>query len=193
MKRLKIAIDCDDVIVPTASLILQHYNKTYGTSVGLENYYQYNLEVYGVSETAEAIGRIEEYLYSDEYRNAEPFLEAIGAVQELGEAHELHVVTGRNDHLTEATESMLEKYFPEIFKSVEFTNFFGEKSRSKADVCRELGADILIDDHLHHAKVVAECGVQVLLFGDYPWNTAEELPENIERVRDWQEVVKRLL
>ncbi len=51
----------------------------------------------------------------------------------------------------------------------------------------------LIDDHLHHALTVAECDINVLLFGDYPWNQASHLPDTIRRVRDWHEVAEVLL
>lgn len=83
---------------------------------------------------------------------------------------------------------MLDRYFPNIFQSIEFTGFFGNKARSKADVCKELKADILIDDHIHHAEQVAKAGIKVLVFGNYPWNQAEKLLENMQRVKDWHEV-----
>lgn len=38
-----IAIDCDDVLVETAPLILAHYNKTYGTHLELKDMYSKDL------------------------------------------------------------------------------------------------------------------------------------------------------
>ena len=88
---------------------------------------------------------------------------------------------------------MLDKHFPDIFHSIEFTGLYGGQPRSKADVCRELNADLLIDDHLAHALPVAQCGVDVLLFGNYPWNqTKEKLPGNIRRVKGWDEIAALL-
>lgn len=123
----------------------------------------------------------------------EPFKDAIEVINELAKQHTLHIVTGRSDFLSIATERMLEIHFPSVFSSIEFTNFFSKTPRSKANVCQDLGVDLLIDDHLHHATVVAECGVEVYLFGDYPWNQANTLPDNITRVKDWHEVAKKLL
>ena len=80
-----------------------------------------------------------------------------------------------------------------IFESVEFTNYFSENPRSKSDVCRALNAQYLIDDHVHHATVVAETGIKVLLFGDYPWNQAESLHPNITRKKDWPAVLQLLM
>ncbi len=192
MQKLTIAVDCDDVIVPTASLIVDHYNKTYGTSVELKNLYSYDLKVWGVDDDATAVARVDEYLMSDEYQSALPFVEAIDALRTLSKQHDLHIITGRRDFLATATEKMLDQYFPDLFQSVQYTNFFSDKPRSKSEVCQALQVDLLIDDHLHHAKVVADCGIRVLLFGDYPWNTSSDLPALIERVKDWPAVVKLL-
>lgn len=193
MKRLKIAIDCDDVVVPTASLILNHYNKTYGTSIALKDFYSRDLTIWEVSDSQVAVKRVEDYMTGEEYQTASPFLDAIEVIRELSHHHDLHIVTGRADALTTATKHMLTQHFPEMFKSIEFTNFFSQTPHPKADVCKELGVDFLIDDHLHHATTVAACGIDVLLFGNYPWNRSDTLPANITRVEDWHEVANLLL
>ncbi|HEY2004126.1 MAG TPA: hypothetical protein VGH44_03330 [Candidatus Saccharimonadia bacterium] len=192
MNRQIIAVDCDDVLVETAPLILSHYNKTYGTHLELKDMYSRDLSVWGVLDSVTAIARVEDYLATNEYRNAIPLQEAIDVTSRLANKHELHIITGRTEFLSAATQDMLGRYFPGIFQSVEFTGFFGNKARSKADVCQELSADYLIDDHLHHAKLVAKVGIKVLVFGNYPWNQAQTLPKNILRVKDWFEVEKVL-
>jgi 5'(3')-deoxyribonucleotidase len=192
-RKRVIAIDCDDVIVATAPAILRYYNETYGTSIALENFYSNDLKVWGVDNDSEAIARVEEYLKTQAYQQLSPFEEAVTALQRLRAVYELHVVTARADFLSESTRDMLVQYFPDVFSTVEFTNHYSGRARTKAQVCSDLGADILIEDSLHHALAVAECGVQVMLFGDYPWNRSGALPDNIVRVRDWPEIVKRLL
>lgn len=188
-----IAIDCDDVLVPTAQSILDHYNKTYGTSIPLEQLYSKDPVVWSVQDYSEAVRRVQAYLSSPEYLNLPPFKEAIGVIAKLSKRYELHVVTARHDELAEATKRMLAEHFPDLFKSIEFTNHFGEGARTKAQVCQAIGAQILIDDHLNHVELAAECGIQVLLFGDYPWNKASSLPPNIARVLDWDDVAQKLL
>jgi uncharacterized HAD superfamily protein len=192
MKKRTIAVDCDDVIVETAPLIIEHYNQAYGTELELKDTYSHDLARWDAPDIATAVRRIETYLGTEEYQNIAPFIEAIEVIQDLSRRHTLHVVTGRTDFLAAATTDMLARYFPGVFQSVEFTNFFGENSRPKATVCQELGVDVLIDDHLHHATTVAECGVEVLLFGDYPWNQSNALPANVRRVRNWREVASLL-
>jgi len=193
MKKRIIAIDCDDVIVATAPAILDFYNRTYDTTLQLKNLYSQDVTLWGADDEQTAIDRVDEFLHTDEYQQLAPFQEAIDVINKLGQHHELHMVTGRGDFLAKATEDMLNEYFPGIFQSVEYTNFFGKESRSKADVCTNLGADLLIDDHLHHATIVAECGTEVYLFGNYPWNQTDKLPPHVTRVADWQAVGERLL
>lgn len=184
-----IAVDCDDVIVETSHLIIGYYNKTYGTDLGLQDMYSNDPQRWGVVSDAEAIARVEAYLATDEYRNAPPFREAIEATRQLSKKYELHLVTGRSNLLETATKDLLRMYFPDVFRSIVFTNLYAIGKRTKAEVCQELGVDLLIEDHLGHALPVAECGVDVLLFGDYPWNQAKKLPSNVHRVKNWEEVL----
>lgn len=192
-KRRIIAIDCDDVLIETTPNIIAYYNKTYGTNLELKDMYSDNLTAWQAESSKEAITRIEKYLETDEYQQIAPFQETIRSIKKLSRHYELHIVTGRSEFLAVATKDIVETYFPGIFASIEFTNMFSEKSRSKGDVCIQIGADLLIDDHLGHAEKVAEKGIDVLLFGDYPWNQGEFSSKHITRVHDWAAVEQILL
>jgi uncharacterized HAD superfamily protein len=188
----QIAFDFDDVIVETAPKTIKHYNQTYGTKVALNDFYSDDDAIWGANLKT-AVKRVEAYHASDEFVNA-PLLD--GATQTLRKLHKhygLHIVTGRDNHLRDATMKILDRDFSGIFDSVIFTGFFSDKPRTKAKVCQQLGIDIFIDDHLHHATTVAATGIEVLLFGNYPWNQSEDLPPNIRRVQDWNEVSSILL
>jgi 5'(3')-deoxyribonucleotidase len=193
MTKQIIAIDCDDVILETAQLILNWYNHTYGTRLQPSDYYSDSPAAWGVADDAIAIKRVDRYLATEEYFKAPPLPGAVTITQRLSAHYELHVVTGRADFLRPATTTTLERYFPGVFASIEFTNFFNQRIRSKSEVCRQLGVDILIDDHLHHALDVAKIGTKVLLFGNYPWNQTRYLPANIQRANTWHDVEKILL
>lgn len=84
------------------------------------------------------------------------------------------VVTSRQAAVEGATRSWLERQFPGIFESVHFGNHYaldGTPARSKAEICKEIGAVALIDDSRHHALECARAGLKcVILFGDYSWN-----------------------
>ena len=188
-----IAIDCDDVLVPTASAILAHYNKTYGTHIALEQLYSKDPKVWAVETYEQAVERVHAFLDTPEYQNVPPFKGAITVIAELAKKYELHIITARQDKLAEATKRMLAEHFPGIFKSIQFTNHFSGAAKTKAEVCQAIGANLLIDDHLNHAELAAKCGIDVLLFGDYPWNKADSFPPNITRVSNWNDVAQKLL
>jgi uncharacterized HAD superfamily protein len=185
-----IAIDIDDVIVETAAHTVDYYNSKYGTRLTLKDMYSDNLESWGVVDKATAIARVEAYLATAEFQNILPLTEAVSAIKHLAKRHELHVVTGRSTVIEAATNNSVDAYFPGIFRSVTFTNLFNEKKRSKADVCQKLGVSVLIEDHLGHALPAADAGIDVLLFGNYPWNQADNLPNNVHRVTDWAAVLQ---
>jgi uncharacterized HAD superfamily protein len=188
-KKLVIAVDVDDVMIETSSLLIAYYNKTYGTNVGLENMYPNDLHPWGVSDKAAWVTRVETYLATEEFRSVPPSRETVEALECLARSNELHAVTGRSTALELVTNDVVSTRFRNIFQSVVFTGLL-DKKRGKAEVCRELDVDVLIDDHLGHALPVARCGIEVLLFGDYPWNQADKLPANVHRVKDWAAVLQ---
>jgi 5'(3')-deoxyribonucleotidase len=191
MKKPVIAVDLDEVVVETAQNVLDHYNLTYSTNITLDQYYSTNVkETWHAPDRATAIKRVNAYLETEEYFNLPPVKEAIDAIRKLKRRYELHILTGRPDFTEAATRKWLSRYFPDIFKSVTFTNFYFGKKLSKADICKQLGAQVLIDDHLEHALGAAASGIKILLFGTYPWNKKVNLPPNITRVKNWQEVAE---
>lgn len=186
-RRLIIAIDCDDVLIPTAPRVIAAYNEKYGTTLGLESFYGQDPDPWGVKEMKDASQRVGEILLADEII---PDNDTVEVIHDFASRHELHLVTGRSQILEQLTLSMISTYFPGCFQSIELTNFYDEAHRrSKGDVCRALGADILIDDHIEHIQSVLAVGMkEVIVFGDYSWNQAEQLPEGATRCRDWNEV-----
>ena len=40
---------------------------------------------------------------------------------------------------------------------------------------------------------LSACGIEVFLFGNYPWNQAEILPDGIKRMPDWNAILTELL
>lgn len=192
MKKV-VAIDFDDVVVATAPLIIQDYNKRFGTKLTLGDLYVHDLERWDVPDDSIGIQRVDEFLKTKAFQDVIPLDDAITTLHEISQRHELHVVTGRPDHLEQATRRTMETYFPGMFHSLELTNFLRHNARSKADICRELGADVFIDDHIHHAQAVAKEGIDVLLFGDYPWNQSDALPQNVRRALSWRAIHEQLL
>lgn len=190
MKRLVIAIDCDDVLLTTSPHLVKYYNKTHGTNLELHHMYTpAKLESWGTTDDNEAITRIQKFSQTEEHAAIVPEPEAIEAIKELAKHHELHLVTGRADFLEPITRRMLNTYFPDCFKTIEHTNYLNPAAgathqRTKGEVCKAIAAHILIDDHVKHGKTALGMVGEVIVFGDYPWNQ-QELPEGMVRCADW--------
>lgn len=168
-RKLVIAFDCDDVLIPTSFKLLDEYYKEYGLRVDPRYLYEKH-DSWGVSDE-NAIARVLGLHKRGAVINVAPFPESVLAVNELLSAgHTLHVITGRHRFQAQDTINQLEKYFPRVFKSVEFTSYFGVSSRDKSEVCSELGVDVFIDDHAVHCNNVSRSGVMTIIYGNYPWN-----------------------
>lgn len=179
--RLIIAIDCDDVLVPSTHAIVDEYNRRYGTQVSYERSHETGNEEWGASRD-QTKHRIHEIQLSEEYGAIEPFADAVDAVSRLAQQHELHLITARDGKLLDVTVTMIDKFFPNCFTSLEHVGFDG----TKGDVCSRLNADALIDDNLKHLQHAQGCGVGTLLwFGGYPWNSGVDAPAGIVRSPDW--------
>lgn len=193
-ERLVWAIDCDDVVVPTAEVIINAYNERHGTSVELQHYYADFDEIWGVSSRTEGVGRIWDLVREGILDSVVPTEDTINALMRLASVDELHMVTGRQSFLEEMTHRMINTYLPGVFQTVEHTNYFSKEgsgfvSRSKGEVCSKIGADVLIDDHIAHGVSVLESGLEeVIVWGDYPWNRTRELPSGMMRCVMWEEV-----
>ena len=197
MGRLVIAFDCDDVLLPAASAIINNYNDRFGTRLELRHFYNHDdLRPWGVDTYDEAIGRVFEFLRSDEHTRIIPTPDTVKAISRLAKIHELHVVTGRPSFLQTATKAAIDTYFPNCFKSIEHTNYITlstdtETKRTKSEVCRLLGVDVLIDDHVAHAEDAISAGVGAIVFGSYPWNL-QPLPCGVVRCEDWDDVEREV-
>lgn len=114
--------------------------------------------------------------------NAQQHAGAKDALQRLKPHTELVVVTSRQNVIQEVTRDWVDTNFPDIFSEVHFGNHWAKSgaSRSKSDMCLDVGADILIDDNPRYAYECATKGMDVLLYNwkhQYPW--AQQPPEYV--------------
>ena len=109
------------------------------------------------------------------------------------------IVTSRRKFAEELTLNWLKQHFDYPFEQIVFADFWDDFQKSKdghlrhkGELFTQVGADFVIDDQLKHCVAAAEQGVQAILFGDYPWNETDELPNGVIRYKDWAEVVESL-
>jgi len=136
----------------------------------------------------EEIKHIEMFDDSNYFNEIKPLKEAPSAILDLSSSHKLAIVTGRNEGQKEKTLLWIKKYVPQIKEIFFIRKSVRDNSKSKAEICKEIQADILIEDNLKYAQQVAQAGIKVLLF-DYPWNQSSNLNPLIIRVCGWKEAL----
>lgn len=188
MRRLVVAIDCDDVLIDSTEWIMDEYNRRYGAKVRLEDAFAHDEQRFGVG-LAEMFNRFNDLYRLEEFRQLRPREDAVDVVNRLGQNHELHLVTARSLVLELVTLQMLNEYFPGCFKEI---NHVGEGS--KGQVCQMMSADVIIDDNAKHLEDARLCGVgERVWFGVYPWQIHDAGFKNFtERSSDWYSVERAI-
>lgn len=188
-RRLVIVVDCDDVLIHTTKYLVDTYNDQYGTQVPLAHAYDSGYDAWA-AEKPVVLQRFVEMQMAPAHAEILPRADAIEAVKTLAQQHELHLVTARLADVDHVTRAMVDEYFPECFASI---NHVGV-DYSKGAVCKDLGADVIIDDNFKHVVAGREHGVGLpIWFGQYPWQREHDVQEiNGVRCSEWGEVVREV-
>jgi uncharacterized HAD superfamily protein len=192
MKKNKIAIDLDSVIADLMEQVVPFHNERYHTSLTLEDYTDYALTSLWNCSQEEKILRIFEFYESPYMDKVQPMPGSNKALHHLSKNNDLFVVTSRPYSIENKTIEWLNTYFPDIFKSIHHTNqFLGatEKHVKKSAVCKEIQADIMIEDNVDFATDCVESGITTYLINQ-PWNKNQTVDSKIVRVNGWSEIVK---
>jgi len=190
-KKRKIGVDIDEVLVESAKKYLGFYNSKYDKNVQLKDVFSYNLwEPLGITKE-ESLKLADELYDLDFFENTELVKGAGEGINKLAKNNDLFVITSRPLHIKEKTEIFLKKNFPDTpLKVFHSKDLLDNQSKSKSEICRELGVEIIIEDHKDHALDCAENGIKVLLL-DKPWNQNIK-HENITKVYNWDEILEHL-
>jgi 5'(3')-deoxyribonucleotidase len=190
-RRLVIAVDCDDVLIETTLFLVRDYNNKFNTNVNLEDAHKPNNPDWGTDDNGLILDRLSEIQNSKEYAEIKPIAEAINAIHRLVKDNELHLITARDGSVEVATMAMLDRYFSGCFISVEHVG----KARSKGEVCRQIKADILIDDNILHLLSALDYGMPsggALHFGNYLWNQLGDPIEGVIECHNWEAVEREV-
>lgn len=189
MARKVIGVDFDDVLLHCFKHLVEFHNETYGTAHKLEEFTSYQPTKLWNCDYAEVMRRVKKYHESEHAKHVEPVEGAIEAMKKLSEKYDLVIVTMRPPETEPVTRLLLEQ-FPPVFEHVHFIGSWEgiPGAKNKADVCKEIGASLFIDDSLHNAEIISKVGIPVLLF-DTNWNQAETLPDGVLRVYSWEEIL----
>jgi uncharacterized HAD superfamily protein len=108
------------------------------------------------------------------------------ALEKLKQRYTLVVVTAREPEWETATTVWLEANFPGTFREMVIVGREGVKNRNKGQLCKDIGAEWLIDDNPEHARNAIEEGIKVVLFGTYGWH--QDVPSDMPHCKTWTEV-----
>ncbi|KAI8553244.1 hypothetical protein RHMOL_Rhmol05G0000700 [Rhododendron molle] len=145
--------------------------------------------------------RVHEFFKTSYFKTGiHPIPGARQTLQKLSRFCNLSVVTSRQNAIRDVTIEWIEKHYPGLFHEIHFGNHFAleGQSRPKSDICRSLGAKVLIDDNPRYALECAEVGIRVLLFdyeNSYPWCKIESVNQHplVTKVHSWEEVEHQLI
>lgn len=110
---------------------------------------------------------------------------------------EFHIVTSRQTHLEPLTRGWIDRYFPDVFTTIHHGNHYGAGAKKeKNEICRELGATVLIDDNWKYIKQVCDdglTGIMLNLNDTYNWSRPEAIPSNCFVAQNWDQIKDYLL
>jgi uncharacterized HAD superfamily protein len=194
MTKPVLGVDFDDVVYDFNGGYITWHNHLYGTRVSYEDLSSHDMAAVWQAPIAEVWERVDRFHREvDEY--SVPLLpDTKGALEELAGEYRLEVVTARSMAIKEKTLACIKALDIDIFDAVHFTNEYDPDpvyaTRSKLEICQEIGAVGMIEDAPRNAAALAP-HLPVYL-PDRPWNRAEEIP-NVQRVYSWEEILEKLL
>ena len=191
-----IAVDIDEVLADFIAYFVNYHNLTYQTRMTKDKVFSFSLhEVFEVTkeDITEKMIRFSKEGHDTRITLVPGAQEGIDALIKKG--YELHLVTSRPEAIRPQTEGWIAKHFPGKFTDLHHAfnpNIHKKGSKMKKwEICKAIGAKVLIEDFLPNAIGCAENGIKVFLM-DAPWNQADDLPEGIIRVKSWKEIVRKL-
>lgn len=189
---MKIAIDVDDVLAASLIDFIDFYNRKYDGDLSFEKMEGFTLhESIGIDrEEEEKV--LKEHAMERPPVSIPPLEGAAHAIERMKLKHDIMIVTSRAREMEAETKEWLRRHFGEI-KDVFFTreSLVGPEHTTKAEICIEKGADVMIEDHPVFARECADAGIKVLLF-DYPYNRHLKDDTVLRRVHGWYDVLKEL-
>lgn len=192
-KKRTIGVDFDDVLMDTNTALASFHNEIYGTSFTRDHIFSYSLEKVWGCTPEEVQQRIEVFFDSPSHALILPVPGATKAIRQLSENYRLVVITARPSSKRNITQKLLDQYFPGLLQELHFThNVEGniQEKRTKAEVCKEFGIEVFIEDALTHALPIASLGITTFLF-DAPWNR-EAIPDSVIRVKSWGDILAKM-
>lgn len=189
-----LAVDIDDVIFDFGPLYLDRHNKLNGTTITRDEIPSYKIIyfLHNLADHEDQEPYITEFLNWVDEQGIPPHPAVIEALRKLETKYSIIALTARPADAYNASKRWLTSHFPGVFQDIHFIRA-REDGTTKLQMCQELGVSIFMDDHPANLKHCDAYATRCLLFGEYPWTNEINLPDKVERVKDWGEVLEVLL
>lgn len=194
--QIKVAVDVDEVLGRFVHTLNRFCKDHYEMEYHEKDYFIYEFAKIWNCSQEHSNHIVHEFFKSQHFNDGIPVIPgALEALTRMQASHELVVVTSRQHVIQEATLEWIDRHYEGVFQEVYFGNHFALEgvSRRKSEICKAIGASVLIDDNPGYAMECAEAGINVLLYDwnlDYPWSKLApgKMHPLITIVRDWEEV-----
>ncbi len=194
-----IALDIDDVLANVIDSVRLWANEKTGVELAPEHYrtddeywhyFDSIWQRHGVADKV-AFADVLKHMETDQ-SNIATVEGAREAIRSLGSKYDFVFITSRPPFQKDATRRWLDEHIdPTIPLYLSFHPGVNDTSRSKGEICAELGVSLLIDDNTGNCQSAIDYGVDAIVFGDYGWN--EKVPNHMKRYVTWREVGEYLL
>lgn len=200
-EKIVVAVDVDEVLGNFVSALNRFIADRYSSNHSVSEYHVYEFFKIWKCSRDEADIRVHEFFKTSYFKNGiHPIPGAQKTLKKLARFCNLSVVTSRQNVIKDHTIEWLEKHYQGMFEEIHFGNHWAlhGESRPKSEICRSMGAKVLIDDNPRYALECAEVGIRVLLFdyeNSYPWAKTGSSYQHplVTKVHNWEEVERQLL
>jgi|GEM_PF-2567465 len=185
-----IAVDFDEVLFLTVSEMIDWYENLYGFRPDYKDFKNYRFhEAFKTTQDVATVRYID-FANSLHSQNILPLPRALDTLNKRkNQGDTVFIASSSQVEVVDSKRQRIDTHYPGIFKDFHAANHYSLLNGpvcTKADICRKIGAEVMIDDL---PKQLLECVGVVkypILLGDYPWNRGE-FPGLI-RAANWQEI-----
>lgn len=196
MSKPIIAFDLDDVLADSTEFWRTEVNKRTGAKLSKQHYkikgsyssyYEEVWQIHGIDHLIKT-DDLDDQMIRDQ---SEVFVstEAIEVLGELAKDYDLAIVSARTAQQSAETMKWLAANYGDIFSHVRLADGpIGINKKNKGEICKEIGASWLVDDHVDHCIAAQNNGLTGILFGEYGWQ--HTAPKELTRCKNWATVLE---
>lgn len=177
-------------ISPLRENIMFFLKEEYNLDLKREDFNTYNFQkVFGDKYFWQTLKKLYGFYRSKYFQQAQPLKGSIEFLTELSQYFSLPLITSRPIFLRKETKKFINCFPKNSITSVHFSRnsfAYAGSRKTKPQICKDLGATVILEDCLEYAIQCAEKGISVILL-DAPWNQTDLEHSRIKRVKNLPE------